>query len=334
MKQVFFSFLFVLSSCFLKAQDQALDTLALKAELSSMKSDSLINELRSMLDSAGRNQSFFSINISASNRLFSTKNNAFNSQQSNAGIIAILPSVSYIHKSGLGFSATGYVRGIDATPSLYQMALSPSYDHIGEKAMYGISYTYYNKNEQLSTAVTPYDNEVYTYVQYRKSWLRPSLALGWAEGKYQDVSTIPLRFNGNYFWVKDTSSVLINDLSVSASVSHSFSFSEVLGKKDLLIIAPQLSLIGGMQSYSTVSRSTIVGPRSRAIELERISKRYNVSSTDISGFTLQTAAFSTNFSWYRKAFSISAGYFFAYYFNSTLSNRTAHIFNLSTGLTF
>jgi hypothetical protein len=333
-KQFFFPFLFVLASNLLNAQDQGLDTLALKAELSSMKNDSLLNELRSMLDSAGRNQSFFSINISASNRLFSTKNNAFNSQQSNAGVIAILPSVSYIHKSGLGFSATGYVRGIDATPSLYQMALSPSYDHIGEKSMFGVSYTYYNKKEQVSTAVTPYDHEVYAYLQHRKSWLRPSLALGWAEGQYQDVSTIPIRLNGNYYWIKDTSNVMLNDLSVTASISHSFSFSEVLGKKDMLLIAPQLSLIGGMQSYSTVSRSTVMGTRTREIELERIRKLYNVSSTDISSFTLQTAAFSTNFSWYRKAFSISAGYFFAYYFNSSISNRTAHIFNLSTGLTF
>ena len=333
-KPLFFSILFVLVSNLLFAQDQGFDTLALKAELSSMKNDSLINELRSMLDSAGRNQSFFSVNISASNRLFSTKNNAFNSQQSNAGVIAILPSVSYIHKSGLGFSATGYVRGIDAKPSLYQMALSPSYDHIGEKAMFGISYTYYSKNEQVSTSVTPYDNELYAYLQHRKSWLRPSLALGWAEGQYQDVSTIPIKLNGNYYWIKDTSNVMLNDLSVTASISHSFSFSEVFGKKDMLLITPQISLIGGMQSYSTVSRSTVLGTRLREIELERIRKRYNVSSTDISSFTLQTAAFSTNFSWYRKAFSISAGYFFAYYFNSSTSNRTAHIFSLSTGLTF
>jgi len=333
-KPLFLSFLLVISSNLLAAQDQGLDTLALKAELSSLKNDSLINELRNMLDSAGRNQSFFSINVSASNRLFSTKNNAFNSQQSNAGVIAIVPSLSYIHKSGFGFSSTGYVRGIDATPSLYQLALSPSYDHIGEKAMYGISYTYYNKNEQLNTAVTPYDHELYTYVQHRKSWLKPALALGWAEGKYQDVSTIPVKLNGNYFWVKDTSNVMLNDLSVTASISHSFSFSEVLGKDDMLIIAPQLSLIGGMQSYSTVSRSMVIGTRTREVELDRIRKLYNVSSTDISSFTLQTAAFSTNISWYRKAFSVSAGYFFAYYFNSSMSNRTAHIFNLSTGLTF
>ena len=334
-KPVFLSCLFVFLSNFLVAQEQGLDTIALKAELSSMKTDSLINELRSMLDSAGRNQSFFSINISASNRLFSTKNNAFNSQQSSAGVTAILPSVSYMHKSGLGLSATGYVRGIDGTPSLYQMALSPSYDHIGEKSMYGISYTYYSKDEQLSTAVTPYDHEVYAYVQHRKSWLRPALALGWAEGQYEDVSTIPLKFNGNYYWIKDTSNVMLNDLSVSASISHAFSFSEVLGKNDMLLISPQLSLIGGMQSYSTVSRSTtIVGTRTREAELERIRKRYNVSRTDISRFTLQTAAFSTSFSWYRKAFSISAGYFLAYYFNSSMSNKTAHIFNLSTGWTF
>lgn len=325
---------FVMLSNFLVAQDQGLDTLALKAELSSMKNDSLINELRSMLDSAGRNQSFFSINLSASNRLFSTKNNAFNSQQSNAGVMAILPSVSYIHKSGLGFSATGYVRSIDAKPSLYQMALSPSYDHIGDKAMYGISYTFYNKNEQLNTAVTPYDHEIYAYVQDRKSWLRPALALGWAEGQYQDVSTIPLRLNGNYFWIRDTSNVMLNDFSLSASVSHSFSFSELLGKNDMLLIVPQLSLIGGMQSYSIVSRSVVLGTRNRAIELDRIRKLYNVSSTEISNFTLQTAAFSTNISWYRKAFSVSAGYFFAYYFDSGMSNRTAHIFSLGTGLTF
>jgi hypothetical protein len=325
---------FVMVSNFLVAQDQGLDTLALKAELSSMKNDSLINELRSMLDSAGRNQSFFSINLSASNRLFSTKNNAFNSQQSNAGVMAILPSVSYIHKSGLGFSATGYARSIDAKPSLYQMALSPSYDHIGDKAMYGISYTYYNKNEQLTTAVTPYDHEIYAYVQLKKSWLRPALALGWAEGQYQDVSIIPLRLNGNYFWIRDTSNMMLNDFSLSASVSHSFSFSELLGKNDMLLIVPQLSLIGGLQSYSTVSRSVVLGTRNRAIELDRIRKLYNVSSTEISNFTLQTAAFSTNISWYKKAFSVSAGYFFAYYFDSGMANRTAHIFNLSTGLTF
>jgi len=333
-KPVIFFVLFLVLSNFLDAQSKGLDTLALKAELSSMKNDSLINELRNMLDSAGRNQSFFSVNLSASNRLFSTKNNAFNSQQSNAGVMAILPSVSYIHKSGLGLSATGYVRSIDGTPSLYQMALSPSYDHIGGKAMYGISYTYYYKNQQVNTAVTPYEHEIYAYVQHRKSWLRPSLALGWAEGEYQDVSTIPVRLNGNYYWIKDTSNVTLNDLSVSTSISHSFSFSEVFDEKDLLLIVPQLSLIGGMQSYTTVSKSTEVGTRSKEVELERIRKRYNLSSTNISSFSLQTAAFSTNFSWYRKAFSISAGYFFAYYFNSTMSNRTAHIFNLSTGLTF
>ena len=323
-------------SNFLVAQQQGLDTLALRAELSSMSNDSLINELRNMLDSAGRNQSFFSINISASNRLFSTKNNAFNSQQSNEGVTAILPSVSYIHKSGFGLSATGYVRAIDGKPSLYQMALSPSYDYIGKKAMFGISYTYYNKNEQLSTAVTPYDNEVYAYFQHRKSWLRPSLALGLAQGKYQDMSIIPIRISGNNYLIKDTSNVTLNDLSVSTSISHSFSINEVFGEKDMLLIAPQLSLIGGMQSYSSVSvsRSTIGGQRSKEDDLERIRKRYNLSSTSISSFSLQTAAFSTNISWYRKAFSISAGYFLAYYFDSSISNRTAHIFNLSTGLTF
>ena len=334
LRQFLYTFLLLMAPVTTSAQVQQLDTTALKADLASMQNDSLIQELRKMLDSSGQAESFFSVNFSASNSLFSTKNSAFNAQQSNAGVTAFLPSVSYFHKSGFGLSATGFVRTIDATPSLYQVALSPSYDHIGKSMMYGVSYTYYNKKKGLSTSVTPYDNELYAYVQGRKTWLRPSLALGWAEGKYQDISRIPLRLNGNYYWIVDTSNVLLNDLSVSGSVSHSFAINDFLIRNDMFSIVPQLSLIGGVQSYSTVSRSTVLGTRAREIELERIRKLYNLSNTEVSNFTLQTAAFSTNISWYRKAFSISVGYFLGYYFDTSLVNRTSHIFNISMGLTF
>ncbi len=328
---IFFLSIATSASC---AQVQQLDTAVLKADLASMQSDSLVLELRKMLDSSGQAESFFSVNLSASNSLFSTKNNAFNAQQSNAGVTAFLPSVSYFHKSGFGLSATGFVRTIDASPSLYQLALSPSYDYIGKSIMYGVSYTRYQKKKGLSSAMTPYDNEIYAYLQGRKTWLRPSLALGWAEGKYQDISRVPERLNGNYYWIVDTSNVSLNDLSLNGSVSHSFVFNDFFTKNDMISIVPQLSLIGGMQSYSTVSRSTVVGIRSREVELDRIRKLYNISNTQVSNFTLQTAAFSTSISWYRKAFSVSVGYFMGYYFDTNLVNRTSHIFNISMGMTF
>ncbi len=310
------------------------DSLFAAQDFSALRNDTLLAELRLLLDSMGQQGSFFSVTTSVSNRLFSAKNNAFNSQQTNSGVTAFMPSIAYFHKSGFGLSGTGYVRAIDGSPAFYQMALSPSYDKIGKKIIYGISYSYYIKQQDLASSATPYNHEWYAYVQAKKLWLKPALAVGWASGKYQDVSsTIVTRFGAPRL-VVDTSDVRLKDLSLSASLSHSFSFTKVFSKKGLLAIVPQLSLIGGIQNYSATSKSLIRLDHSREDELRRVRKRYKVSSSSSSTMSLQTAALSTNVSWYKGAFSISTGYFLGYYFNSSASSQFSHIFNVGLGFTF
>jgi hypothetical protein len=316
------------------AQITSEDSLSVAQDFSALRNDTLLAELRLLLDSMGQQGSFFSVTTSVSNRLFSTKNNAFNSQQTNSGVTAFMPSVAYFHKTGLGLSATGYIRTIEGAPAFYQMALSPSYDKIGKKVIYGISYSYYLKQQDLASSVTPYSHELYAYVQEKKLWLKPALAAGWAAGKYDDISrTVVTRF-GIPRLVVDTSEVQLKDLSLSASISHSFSFAKVFSKKGLLAIVPQFSLIGGIQYYATTSKSLIRFDRTREEELRRVRRLYRVSSSSSSTMSLQTAAFSTNVSWYKGAFSISSGYFFGYYFDSSASSRFSHIFNVSLGFTF
>lgn len=333
--------LFLLSALFLSslisfAQEVIIDTAALKADLAMMDRDSLLKELRGMLDSSGNKKSFFSANFSVSNRLFSNTNNAFNAQQTSSNA-AFTPSLTYFHRSGLGIGATAFVRPGGDSSGLYQIALTPSYDHVGEKAMYGISYTRYLKTDPANTFTTPYDNELYAYFQWRKSWLRPSLTLGWAEGSYRDISRIPIRVGGNSIFIVDTSRIIINDFSLIAGISHTFSFNDVLTRDDMLTLLPQFSLIGGIQQFNTqtLSRGLIFGNRTRLDDLLRIRERYNFrSSSTSSPFTLQTAAVSINLSWYKGAFSISGGYFAGYYFQSGTSTQWSHIFNASVGFTF
>lgn len=318
------------------AQLTSIDTASIRADLSSMDKDSLLKELKGMLDSSGKQKSFFSAYLSVSNRLFSSTNNAFNAQQTSSSA-AIIPSVSYFHKSGLGFTSTAYLRPGTTSSGLYQAALTPSYDFIGDKSMAGLSYTRYVKTDPTNSFTTPYDNEIYGYFQLRKTWIRPSLTLGWAEGSYKDVSTIPVSVRGNTIWITDTSRITINDFSVIAGVSHSFNFLDVLANGDMLTVLPQLSLIGGIQQYNTtpLSRNMGYGPRSKLEDLDRVRERYNFrSSSTTSSFMLQTAAASLNLSWYKGAFSFSGGYFLGYYFQSGTSNQWGHIFNLSLGLTF
>lgn len=320
-----------------EAKSSSVDTVAIAKELALMGADSLVIELRAMLDSMGKGKSFVSVSFSLSNRLFSDKNNAFNAQQANTGVTAFSPSATYLHKSGFGMGATGYVRNFDGVTALYQTALSPSYDRIGSKAMYGISYTYYAKGNakkiSQSDGVTPFDHEVYAYIQSRKTWLRPALAVGWAKGGYQDVAqrTDP-RFPNRVLY--DTTQVQFDDFSLNASVSHTFSAAGLLSTKDLLIVIPQLSLIGGLQQYSVTTKTASQPVRPRDARLDRFRNLYKVSNSEGSAVALQTFAASVSMSWNLSAFSVSSGYFLGYALDAVSGGRFSQFFNMGIGYVF
>lgn len=318
----------------LQAQELKLDTAALKKELEAMDTDDIIAELRAMMDSMGKPGSFLSVTAGMSNSLFSARNNAFNANQSNTAATAFIPSVSYFHKSGFGIGATGYMRSFGKSPVLYQTAITPSFDHFGKKILFGVSYSYYLRSTDPAVTTTPYSQEVYGYVQLRKTWLRPSIAAGWGGGSYKDVSVIPVKISGNEIFIVDTAMVTLNDYSLIASVSHNFNFKDLISKDDIFTVSPQLSLIGGMQQYQsrTISRR-FFGERFKESELERIRKRYKTSSSSTT-ISLESAAFSMNLSWFKGAFSINSGYFLGYYFNAASDRRFSHIFNTGLGFTF
>ncbi len=326
---------------FVRAQVSKFDENELKAELDLLKNDSLMSELKSLLGSMYKPESFFSANLAYSNRLFSTKNNALNAQQTRTGQAALLPSVSYFHKTGFGLTTTGFMRTVDGKPNFYQLAVSPSYDFIGKKLIAGISYTNYIKTATNSILTTPFTHEVYAYAQLRKSVVRPFLALGWASGNYQDVSTIPLRIRGENIFVLDTSKVQLNDFSTIAGVSHTFTLQKIFAKDDMLTFVPSLNLIAELQNYKTTPQSIGVmkdldeDPEDDdAIDIDRIRKRFNLNPKTLSKFSFQTLAFSANANWYKSSYSVTAGYFMGYYFNNVNTSKFVHFFNLTVGVTF
>lgn len=331
-----FLVIFISISHFSFGQEKATDLLTAKDDLSLLKNDSLINELRIMLDSLRKPKSFFSVSTSFSNRLFSANNNVFNAQQSSTGATAFIPSISYVHKSGLGFSTMGYVRNINNNVRWYQTAFTPSYDKLSKSIMYGVSYSYYLKGNLKDTGrISPFTHDIYAYVQGRKTWLRPSLSIGYGDGNYTDTYVVPRRLpNGNFQYILDRYNVHIRDLSISMGVSHSFSGSSILIKNDMLSFIPQISLISGMQSTNSESTTTRERFRNEAEDRKRIESFYRMMQNTGSGFGFRTAAVSANLSWFKDAFSISTGYFLGYYFQSTTTNKFSNIFNITAGVTF
>jgi hypothetical protein len=318
------------------AQEKKLDTLRIKEELSLFKNDSLFSDLRGMLDSLRSPKSFFSVSTSFSNRLFSANNNVFNAQQSSTGATAFIPSLAYVHKTGFGFSSMAYVRNINTTVSWYQTALTPSYDKISSSIMYGISYSYYLKGKMKDTGrISPFDHDVYAYVQGRKTWLRPSISIGYGDGHYSDTYVVQRRMrNGMVQNISDTYKVHIRDLSISTGISHPFTRSSVFVKNDMLSFVPQISLVTGMQSTTSQSATTSERFRNEQEDKKRIQEFYRIMQNAGSGFGIRTAAVSANLSWFKNVFSLSAGYFLGYYFKSTATNKFSNIFNVTSGVTF
>ncbi|MFN5440016.1 MAG: hypothetical protein ACK5AB_08945 [Bacteroidota bacterium] len=311
-------------------------SLTIKDEFSFLKNDSLINELRGMLDSLRTQKSFFSVTTSFSNRLFSTNNNVLNAQQSSTGATAFIPSVSYFHKSGFGIGIMGYVRNINNTVRWYQTAITPSYDKVAKNMMYGISYSYYVKSKVQDPAkISPFNHDFYGYVQLRKTWLRPSLSVGYGDGHYTDSYVVPRRLpNGMVINVSDTYKVHIKDLSMNMGLSHSFVKSSLIVKNDMFSFIPQISLITGIQSTSSESLKSRERYRNEMEDRKRMELFYRVNQSSGGGFGLRTAAVSANLSWFKDAISISTGYFLGYYFQSTSTNKFSNIFNLTAGVTF
>lgn len=285
-----------------------------------------------MLDSLGKEppRSSVDINVGVGNRLFSLNNKALTAEQANVSKLIFTPSVSYFHKSGLGFSVTGFLGSDAGKLSLFQTGLTPSYDYIGNKVTAGISYTRYLLNKSLTVSPSPFQNDLYAYVNAAKGALQPGLAIGYASGKHKEYTDTvisrpsplpPVR-------IRDTTTYKIKDLSLIASVKHDFSWYNLLSNKDGLLVTPQLMLIGGSQTYSAKSTTVAVTRRRETL------LRSNRLSTDQTKFTLQSAAFSLDVDYSIGQFYVRPQLYLDYYLPATTGNRLAATFNCVLGISF
>ncbi len=291
--------------------------------------EAFLKELRLLMDSLEMNTSFFMVNIGVGNRLFSLRNNNFNAHQITTNKLSSTPSASYYHKSGLGFSAATFVTSDSGKVQFYQYALSPAFDYMkGKHLAYGVSYTRYFTKNDVSFYTTPFKNELFAYIQARKGWIKPGLSLGWANGDYREIIQFDTVVFGITRRIVDTTRVKLQDLSLVGSVSHVFDWDNILKRGDNISIIPQFSLVAGAQRYDTDSKGKfMLGKKGR------ITRRYNYSSIENTGFRLQAIAMSINVTYFISKFSITPQYFLSYYIPES-EKKFINIFSIMAGISF
>jgi hypothetical protein len=296
--------------------------------LSQQAKDSLLKDVKYLLDLLNEPRSFFTFETSIGNRIYSLHNNIINARQLSTNKFTLVPSVSYIHKSGLGFSAAAYLTW-EARPQFFQYALSPSWDHFGKKFGYGVSYAYYITRDDLEFYTTPIKNEVYGYFSTRKGWLRPRISSGWASGSYREITKFDTVILGMHRRIIDTSTVHIQDFSIMFSVLHEFSWNHIFSRKDNITLMPEISAVAGAQHLESENKGKLV----TKTRLRRFVRKYDMHGTENTGLYMESLAFSLYATYYNGPLYISPQYFLSYFLGSS-ENKFSNIISLSVGVMF
>ncbi len=287
--------------------------------ISAKDSAELMNELIDLLSSSEKPASYFTASIGIGNRLFNVRNNALNAKQSSINKFIYSPALGYYHKSGASFSASANLLNDSVNGfGVNQYAVSPAYQLEGNKNFYfAFVYTHYFVNDIFSTYTSPLQNDFYTSLNYKKTWVQPGIALGYSTGKYGEVK----RKRALYDSVTNN----IKAFTFIISASHQFIWDNIFNKKDGMILNTALML-------NTASSKVDIHHNTNAANLLNfLNKKGKLPKFKTSPYQVESAGLSLDLQYVYGKFVFEPQVYFDYYLQQTEENRFTSVitFNLS-----
>ncbi len=311
-------------------------TINLSAQTSSEKKvlDSLEDAklFLALLDSLDEKPtSYFDISIGLGNGSFSVNNNSVNATQAQVNKLYYTPSISYHHKSGFGFSVTPYFTSENGNLKAYQTAITPSYDYKSNKISTGISFTKFIADTKSYNSNSTYQNDLYAFLGYTKTYIQPTLSIGYASGTFNEITfRDSLKLPNRTIAIFDTTKNDIKDFSVSLGIEHVFNFDSVFTKKGTLTFTPQIVVNAGSEKF----KSTITNLRAATIVAGGNRRLKSLTQNANSRFAFQSIALSLSADYYIGNFIISPNFYIDYYLPPTTAKRLTNVFSFSVGYTF
>lgn len=335
MKRRLFCFLFaIMMGLFAPAQEK--EEAVLDTSFAEEDYDLLFSELDSLIDSLMKPRSFWIANLSVGSNVFNFPSRAGYSLESRQQL-SYTPSLGYYSKSGLGLNTSVLVVHDGERLNPYSLQLTGSYDYVkSKKFVAGISATRIFTKDSLPFYTSPLRNELYGYFTYRKSWLRPTLALSYGWGKRSDVvererylTTLRLRRRGV---TRIHTEEAVSDFSLITSVRHDFYKMDVFSSKDYLRFTPQLVLTSGTQRFG-FNQTTNTYARIPRTGTNVLFSSGNVNLDDATNFRVQSSTLFLKTEYAIGKFYLQPQFILDYYFPAEDKNLTT-AFVVNAGLIF
>jgi len=302
-----------------------------------------------------KDHSYFHLSTAFNNTQLSINNLALNAQQINPGI-SFTPSLEYIHKSGISAGYNNYILLDGSNSGIIQHSLNLGYNYSKQQKIdFGLYYTYYIKNANQSQYASPYNHDFYAYGSWNKSYIQPTIALGYATGSYNEYKEsteqllISRPFRGDTtirFTVYDSLTVRHKDFTSTLSFKKRFIFEgKNIGRS--IIFTPSFLFMFVKNDYEVeyksasafTPRTQIIlqnQPRFAAVFQRELGRQFpGLNETrgylNNGGFNLQSLGINLDLTAYFGKFYINPRIYFDYYLLSS-ENKLNAFFSLQTGL--
>lgn len=284
------------------AQTKTADTVAVKDSLEIMK------DLMDILTDSAKTSSYFTLDAGIGNRMFNVRNNALNSKLTPVSTFIYSPSLGYHHKSGFYFSAGANLLKEAKGFGISQYLIAPGYELAGNDNFdLLIAYTHYFVKDKFSPYVSPVQNDFYAAVTYKKTWIRPGIAVGYSTGEYGDVKQQRTLY--------DSTTNKLKSFSIIASAAHEFLWDGVFNKNDGITFTPSLMLNAGSSKISIQHKTNAVNLANFLNKKGRLPKFNNTK------FQAESVGLSLDLSYAIGKFTFEPQAYFDYYLPATQDKR-------------
>jgi hypothetical protein len=302
----------------------------------SINYDDLFRDFDAFMDSILTPNSYFlaSLSLGKSYYNFTTKSSVMIEPSKK---LTYSPTLGYYHKSGVGITITGYIVNDEKNLNFYQTSIAPSFDYLKNKSLAtGISFTKFLTKDSLPFYTTPLENELYGYFTWRKTWIRPTLAMSYGWGSRSDyikretiIQDLRLRRRGfTYINVKES----VKDFSLNLSVRHDFYWLNIFNNKDHIHFSPQLAFTSGTQKFGFNQSSSTYATTIRTSSNVLYSTE-NIFLDDKVKFQPLSLSLYLRGEYFIGRFFIQPQFVLDYYFPSTKDNFTG-LFSVNAGFMF
>ncbi|CAN5777162.1 hypothetical protein BH11BAC3_BH11BAC3_37070 [soil metagenome] len=288
----------------------------------------IMKELMDLLGTEDKPSSYAFVNLGIGNRLFSMRNNSLNARQNSVNTIIYTPTVGYFHKSGISITAGANFLNDGINFGAKQYSITPAFDFSGNKRWdVGISYTHYFVQDKFSPFSSPFQDDIYGSVKYKKTWIQPGISIGYSAGSYNEALEKDTIINGRIKRRYDSITYKLNAFSVVLSAGHQFIWYNAFGKNDALTFTPTLMANAG-------SAATSVTHNSNVALINFFIRKGRIPKLQTDKFEMQSLAINLDLTYTIGKFTFEPQLYLDYYLPETNASKFSQVFAFNVGYSF